>query len=183
MWSLPLSSMSQRGTVVSECATYPMSRRPASFHLFAMLSKLVRLSALMGILPTTPYRRTDIGIISSFCRPAIVQPTCRCQQSILSLACSSAGFWEHTRVPSMAHICRPTSKSTRSVSTDATRTGVVCSFTAYSSRLWSPPRNLTRQSWASNDLLYVVDGTAKWRPHMNYIKHPLMLLALRVYQS
>jgi len=53
-WSLPLSSMSRRGSVGSECATCPMSRRPASFPLFAMLSKRVRLSALTGSMPTTP---------------------------------------------------------------------------------------------------------------------------------
>jgi len=120
-----------------------------------------------GTMPTTPYHRTDIGIISSFCQLATAQPTCRCPQFTLSLACSNAGFLEHTKVPSIAHICRPTLRSTRSVSTAATRAGVVCSSTAYSSRLWSPPRNRTRKSWAKlTTYNYVVAGAAKWRPHL-----------------
>ena len=152
-WLLPSSFMNRKDS--AGCATCLMLLQPASFPLFAMLLKLARLSELTDIMPTTLYHRTDISMIDSICRPATARRTYRCPQSTLLRACSSAGFLEHIRAPSMVHICRPILMSIRSVLIDATRVGVVCFSTAYSNRSWSQLRIPIRTSWESNNLQYV----------------------------
>ena len=166
-WLLPSSFMNRKDLAESECVTYLMLLQPASFPLFATLLKQARLSEQTHTMPTTLYPRKDISIIDSICRAATTRRTYRCRQSILLPACSSAGFWEPIRVPSMVHICRPIWMNIRSALIDATRADVVCFSTAYFNKLWSqlpePYRKIVGEITNYNTFL----GTAKWSQSYN----------------